>query len=170
MSDQHKLLLSTLELLYAILEYTVFIDLKNPVPDMFEDFIGLDNRIKLLFGVTISTPFVKILEKLATLCAFSNLRKSVISADTIDEKIFEGFCSTLCYVSSMLMSKKLIGDIVLTKKQGIIFWHKLNKLKKVEAPHPYKFEIQALTLMVCTLKFLLIVITSIDYFPSMAYI
>ncbi|XP_058796302.1 uncharacterized protein LOC131667108 [Phymastichus coffea] len=154
LSDQHNLLLSTLELLYAILEYAVFIDLENPIPDMFEDFIGLDNRIKILFEVTISTPFVKILEKLAVLCAYSNLRKSIKSDSepgSLDEKKFEGFCSTLCYVSNLLMSKKFILDLALTKKQGMIFWHKLNKLKKVAAPHPYKFEIQALTLLILPL-------------------
>ena len=134
-------------MILAILEHTTFIDLENTVPDMFEELAALESRVKVLFEVTISTPFVKTVHKLFKLLNFVKLRSALKHSEVMDEKMFEQFCLGLCYDATMLLSKKYILDLVITTKLGLVYWKKLRKLKHIEAPVPYKFENQAIALM-----------------------
>ncbi|OXU24734.1 hypothetical protein TSAR_013123 [Trichomalopsis sarcophagae] len=151
LSDQNQLLVATLELLLAILEYTLFLDLENPIPDMFEELTNIESRVRTIFEVSISTPFMKTVHKLSKLINFIKLRIALRSSETIDEKVFEQFCLGLCFNNSMLLSKKYILDLVISNKLGIIYWKRLKKLKTFEVPPPYKFENQAIALMILPL-------------------
>lgn len=144
-------MIATLELLLAIFDYAIFHDLMNPVPDMFEELTSIESRVKVIFEVSISTHFMKTVHKLGKLLNFTKLRNALRTSDTIDEKVFEQFFGGLCSSNSMLLSKKYILDIVISKKLGIIYWKKLKKLKNLEVPEPYKFETQAIALMILPL-------------------
>ena len=143
----------TLELLLVIIDTAAFHDLTNPIPSMFEELTSLASRVNVVFEVSISTPLMNTVHKLSKLLVFTKLRESMKTSDTLDEKHFEEFCMGLCYTSTLLLSKKYILDLVISKKLGIIYWKKLNKLKSIEAPKPYKFEDQGITLMVSILKY-----------------
>jgi hypothetical protein len=146
--DQNNLLLTTLDLLLAILDYATFYDLVNPIPAMFEELTALESRVNVVFEVSISTPFMKTVHKLSKLLIFTKLRSSLDESNLISTKVFEQFCLGLCYNSTMLLSKKYILDLVISKQLGLIYWKKLNKLKAIEVPKPFKVENQAIALMV----------------------
>lgn len=145
---QNNLLSTTIELITAILDYTIFYDMLNPIPTMFEELTSLENRVKVVFEVSISTPLMKPVHILSKLLIFATLRISLQTADAISEEVFDQFCARLCYTSSMLLSKKYILDLVISKKLGIIYWNRLKKLKYIETPKWFKFENQCIALMV----------------------
>ncbi|KAJ8664809.1 hypothetical protein QAD02_006471 [Eretmocerus hayati] len=150
--EQNNLLLVTLELLLEIMDYAIFHDLYNPIPDMFEELTNLESRVKVVFEVSISTPFMTVAFKLYKLLLYTKLRSCLQTSDQIDKKTFEQFCLGLCYTSTLLLSKKYILDLVISKKIGIIYWKKLSKLKNLESPEPFKFETQAIALMTLPLS------------------
>ncbi|EFN89501.1 uncharacterized protein LOC105184184 [Harpegnathos saltator] len=150
--EQNKLLCSTLDLLTNILEHTLFVNLDNSIPELLEELIDLDKRVKALFEACISTRFLHHVHKLLLLSLFLKLRQGVKeNTEIVNVDIWQKFRNGLCYSSMMLLSKKHIVDLVKTYKLAMVYWKKLCALQQFSPPELYKFEHQAIALMILPL-------------------
>ncbi|XP_014471739.1 PREDICTED: uncharacterized protein LOC106742896 [Dinoponera quadriceps] len=150
--EQNKLLCSTLDMLTNILENTLFVNLDNSIPELLEELINLDKRVKALFEACISTRFLHHVHKLLLLSLFLKLRQGVKkNTEVIDLDIWQKFRNGICYSSMMLLSKKQIVELVKTYKLAMVYWKKLRCLQQFSTPEPYKFEHQAIALMILPL-------------------
>ncbi|XP_032688076.1 uncharacterized protein LOC116852135 [Odontomachus brunneus] len=150
--EQNKLLCSTLDLLTNILENTLFASLDNSIPELLEELIDLDKRVKALFEACISTRFLHHVHKLLLLSLFLKLRRGIKEdTEVIDLDNWQQFRNGLCYSSMMLLSKKHIVELIKTYKLSMIYWKKLRALRQFSPPELYKFEHQAIALMILPL-------------------
>lgn len=147
--EQNKLLCSTLDLLTNILENSLFVSLDNSIPELLEELIDLDKRVKALFEACINTRFLHHVHKLLLLSLFLKLRQGIKEdTEVIDLDNWQQFRNGLCYSSMMLLSKKRIVELIKTYKLSMVYWKKLRALRQFSSPEQYKFEHQAIALMV----------------------
>lgn len=147
--EQNKLLCSTLDLLTNILENTLFASLDNSIPELLEELLDLDKRVKALFETCISTRFLHHVHKLLLLSLFLKLRQGIKEdTEVIDVDSWQKFRNGICYSSMMLLSKKHIVELIKTYKLAMVYWKKLRALRQFSQPELYKFEHQAIALMV----------------------
>ncbi|KZC11785.1 PREDICTED: uncharacterized protein LOC107189986 [Dufourea novaeangliae] len=150
--EQNKLLCTTLDLLTSIMENTLFANVDNAIPELCQEVIDLDMRVKALFEACISTKLLPHVHKLLLLCFVVPLRRAIREEqETISADISYKFCYEICYISMMLLSKNYIIEIVKTNKFLMIYWKKLQLLRKFDISQQYKFEHQAITLMIMPL-------------------
>lgn len=150
--DQNKLLCTTLDLLTSIIENTLSANMDNTIPELCQEVVNLDTRVKALFETCISTKLLPHVHKLLVLCLFIPVKRAVREGqETIDPETSQKFCYDLCYISMMLLSKKYIIELVKTNKLLMIYWKKLQSLHKFVFPHQHKFEHQAISIMVLPL-------------------
>lgn len=150
--DQNRLLCSTLDLLTSILENTLFVNLDNNIPELLEELINLDTKVKALFEACISTRFLQHVHKLLLLSLFLKLKRGIHQDIVlIDVETWQKFRYGVCYISVMLLSKKYITELVKTYKFAMIYWKRMRTLQDFSPPEQYKFEHQAIALMVSRL-------------------
>ncbi|XP_076292857.1 integrator complex assembly factor Brat1 [Lasioglossum baleicum] len=150
--EQNKLLCTTLDLLTHLIENTLFVNMENTIPELCQETINLDTRVKALFEACISTKFLLHVHKLLVLCLFIPLKRALREGqETIDAEISQNFCYDMCYISMMLLSKKYITEIVKTNKFLMTYWKKLQLLREFVLPHQYKFEHQCISIMIIPL-------------------
>lgn len=150
--EQNKLLCSTLDLLTNILENTLFASLDNSIPELFEELLDLDKRVKALFEACISTRFLHYVHKLLLLSLFLKLKQGIKeNTEVVDVDTWQKFRNGICYSSMMLLSKKHIIELIKTYKIAMVYWKKLCTLRQFSTPEFYKFEHQAIALMVSQL-------------------
>lgn len=150
--DRNKLLCTTLDLLTSILENTLFVSLDNTIPDLCEEVINLEVRVRALFEVCISTKFLQHVHKLVVLSLFLKLKRGIRGEkEAIDVEVWHKCRYDLCYISMMLLSKKHIIELVKTNKYNMIYWKKLQSLRECVLPEQHKFEHQCICLMVLPL-------------------
>ncbi|XP_043258227.1 uncharacterized protein LOC122400707 isoform X1 [Colletes gigas] len=150
--EQNKLLCTTLDLLTSIIENTLFANMDNTIPELCQEIINLDMRVKAIFEACISTTFLPHIHKLLVLCLLIPLKRAIREGqETIDAEITQQFSYDLCYISMMLLSKKYIIEIVKTNKLLLIYWKKLQSLHEFVVPHQHKFEHQAISIMIIPL-------------------
>lgn len=152
--EQNKLLCSTLDLLTSILENTLFASVDNSIPELVEDLVNLEMRVKALFEACISTTFLQHVHKLLLLSLFLKLKQG-IKPDTkvLDDDATQKFSYGFCYVFMLLLSKKHIIELVKCKKLAMVYWKKMFTVHQFvfEKKQPYKFEHQAIAIMVLPL-------------------
>lgn len=147
--EQNKLLCSTLDLLTSILENTLFVNLDNSIPELLEEIVDLDKRVKALFEACISTRFFHHVHKLLLLSLFLKLRQGIKeNTEMISIDTWQKFRNGLCYSSMLLLSKRHIVELIKTYKLSMVYWKKLYALQQFSPPELYKFEHQAIALMV----------------------
>ncbi|XP_078035209.1 integrator complex assembly factor Brat1 [Augochlora pura] len=150
--EQNKLLCTTLDLLTNLVENTLFANMDNTIPELCQEVINLDTRVKALFEACISTKFLSHVHKLLILCLFIPLKRALREGqETIDAEITQKFCYDMCYTSMMLLSKRYITEIVKTNKFLMIYWKKLQSLREFVMPQQHKFEHQFITIMIIPL-------------------
>ncbi|XP_053988394.1 uncharacterized protein LOC128881403 isoform X1 [Hylaeus volcanicus] len=150
--EQNALLCTTLDLLTSIVENTLFANIDNMIPELCQEVINLDIRIKALFEACISTKFLPYVHKLLMLSLLVPIKRAIREGqETVDLEVTQKFLCDLCYVSMMLLSKNYIIEIVKTNKLLLIYWKKLQSLRKFDLPHEHKFEHQAISIMVIPL-------------------
>lgn len=147
--EQNKLLCTTLDLLTSIVENTLSANMDNMIPELCQEMINLDMRVKALFEACISTKFLPYVHKLLVLCLLIPIKRAIREGqETIDVEITQKFSYDLCYISMMLLSKNYIIEIVKTNKFLLIYWKKLQSLHKFVIPYQHKLEHQAISVMV----------------------
>lgn len=152
--DQTKMLCTTLDLLTSIVENTLFLSMDNTIPDLMEEMIDLEARVKALFEACISTRFLQHVHKLWILLLFRKLKSSLKEPFAIVEPgAWDKFRMGLGYIQTMLLNKKYIVEVVRTNKYALIYWKKLKAIQEFDIAQPHKFEHQAITLMVYKLLF-----------------
>ncbi|XP_012230431.1 uncharacterized protein [Linepithema humile] len=150
--EQNKLLCSTLDLVTSILENTLFANLNNSIPELLERLINLETRVKALFEACISTRFLQHVHKLLLLSLFLKLKQGISeNTNVIDAAAWQKFCYGYYYVSMKLLSKKYIIEMVRCNKYCMVYWKKLFTLREIVQSEQYKFEHQAIALMVLPL-------------------
>lgn len=150
--NDNALLCTTLDLLTSILENTLFHSLDNTIPSLIEEFANLETRLRALFEACISTRFLQHILKLLLLSLFKRLKDGIKSPDEkVDPEASEKFRLGLCYMSSLLLSKKYVLDIVRMNKYSFIYWKKLQAICHFSLGLPHKFEHQVICLMVMPL-------------------
>lgn len=147
--EQNKLLCTTLDLLTSIVENTLFANIDNKIPELCQEVIDLDMRVKALFETCISTKLFPHVHKLVVLCLFIPIKRVIREGqEIIDSEVSKKFCCNLCYISMMLLSKKYVIELVKVNKLLLIYWKKLQSLGKFDFSHEHKFEHQAISIMV----------------------
>ncbi|KAK0095161.1 hypothetical protein PV326_009078 [Microctonus aethiopoides] len=147
--DQTKVLCTTLDLITNIFENTVFLSLDNTIPDLIENLINLEDRVKALFEACISTRFLQFVHKLWILILFSKLKLGLKeNSETVDAEYFEKLINTLAFIHSILLSKKYVIESTKTSKLALIYWKKLQGLQPFKKSTPLKFEHQGIALMI----------------------
>lgn len=147
--DQTKVLCTTLDLITNIFENTVFLSLDNTIPDLIENLINLEDRVKALFEACISTRFLQFVHKLWILILFSKLKSGLKeNSETVDAEYFEKLINTLAFIHSILLSKKYVIESTKTSKLALIYWKKLQGLQPFKKSTPLKFEHQGIALMI----------------------
>ncbi|XP_076748688.1 integrator complex assembly factor Brat1 [Xylocopa sonorina] len=150
--DQNKLLCTTLDLLTNIIENTLFENLENTIPELCEEVINLEMRVKALFEACISTKLLPQIHKLLLLCLFIPLKQLCRERKKLaDADVSLKFCCDLNYISLMLLSKKYVGEVVKMNKLLMIYWKKLQALHEINLNQQHKFELQAITIMILPL-------------------
>ncbi|EZA54607.1 hypothetical protein DMN91_006727 [Ooceraea biroi] len=153
--EQNKLLCSTLDLLTSILENTLFASLDNGIPELLEELVNLETRVKALFEACISTRFLHHVHKLLLLSLFLKLKQGIKEdSNVVDSNAAQKFSYSLCYISMMLLSKKHITELVKSQKFAMVYWKKLLALREfvlLEQHQAYKFEHQAIAIMILPL-------------------
>ncbi|XP_012283609.1 uncharacterized protein LOC105701446 [Orussus abietinus] len=150
--DRNTLLCATIDLLTNILENTLFVDLDSPIPALLEELTNLEVRVKALFEACINTRFLQRVHKLVLLLLFLRLKQGILrETKTVDEVAWSKFLRGLTYVYMMLIPKKHVIELVKTAKLALIYWKKTKLLCDFTPPGQYKFEHQAIALMVLPL-------------------
>nr|XP_046491029.1 uncharacterized protein LOC124223270 [Neodiprion pinetum] len=150
--EQNSELLTTLALLTAIMENTLFASMDNTIPRLLESMANLECRIKGLFETCISTNFYAHIMKLVYLLLFMRLKDGVNETDgTADSQTWKVFATNLRYIDSMLVAKKLILDISRGGKLVLTYWKKITSLCALKEPSEYKMEIHVVILMIMPL-------------------
>lgn len=151
--EQNKLLCSTLDLLTNIIENTLFANMDNMVPELCQEVIDLEMRVKALFEACISTKLLSHIHKLLILCLFIPLKRFIREGKKIDVETSQKFCCDLNYISLMLLSKVYIIELVKTNKLLMIYWKRLQSLHEFILSGEHKFEHQVITIMVSISQF-----------------
>lgn len=155
--DQNKLLCTTLDLLTSILENTLFVSPDNGIPELLEQLVDLDMRVKALFEACISTRFLHHVHKLLVLSLFLKVKQGVQEhTKAVDADTWQKFCYGLCYIAMMLLSKKYIVEVIKTYKYAMVYWKKLQASREFALPEQHKFEHQAIALMVSVNRYSLV--------------
>ncbi|XP_051174019.1 uncharacterized protein LOC127289847 [Leptopilina boulardi] len=150
--NDNALLCTTLDLLTSILENTLFHSLDNTIPSLIEELANLETRLRALFEACISTRFLQHILKLLLLSLFKRLKDGIKAPlEKVDDEANEKFRFGLCYMSTLLLSKKYVLDIVRMNKYSFIYWKKLKSLCEFSLGLPHKFEHQVICLMVMPL-------------------
>lgn len=147
--EQNKLLCSTLDLLTGILENTLFASLNNSIPELLERLVNLEMRVRALFEACISTKFLQHVHKLLLLSVFLKLKQGINeNSNVIDAEAWDRFSFGYNYISMKLLSKKYIIEMVRCNKYCMMYWKKLLALREIVQSEQFKFEHQAIALMV----------------------
>ncbi|KAL7307989.1 hypothetical protein TKK_0000077 [Trichogramma kaykai] len=152
--DKNKLLITTMNLLIAVMEHSAFYDLENTIPEQLEEILDLEKRARGLLQACISTSLMKTAHKLCKIIIFAKLRnamKKPENSEEVSEEVLQEFSDSLCSNSTLLLNKKFLIELINSKKMGIIYWNRLYKIKKIKGATPYKFEDQAMTLLILPL-------------------
>ncbi|XP_046751151.1 uncharacterized protein LOC124414218 [Diprion similis] len=150
--EQNSELLTTLALLTAIMENTLFASMNNTIPRILESIGNLECRIKGLFETCISTNFYAHIMKLLYLLLFMRLKEGVNETEgTADSETWKVFGTNLRYIDSMLVAKKLIIDMARGGKLVLTYWKKINNLCALKEPSEFKMEIHAVIQMIIPL-------------------
>ncbi|KAK2575840.1 hypothetical protein KPH14_007215 [Odynerus spinipes] len=150
--DENRLLCTTLDLVTNIFESTLFVSVDSKIPELFEELFNLEMRVKALFEACISTRFLQHVHKLLLLLLFLKLKRGFVSSTkTIDNDTWQKYRYGMCYISMMLLSKKYIVEFIKTNKFLLVYWKKLRTLCEFTLPDQYKFEHQAIVLMILPL-------------------
>lgn len=150
--DKNKVLCTSMDLLSSILENTLFVSMDNTIPLLLDHLTNLETRVKALFEACISTHFLQRLHKLLLLVLFLRLKQGIKGpSEPLEESSWEKFRLGLYYINMMLITKKYILDIIKTAKVSLVYWKKICNLCEFKLPDQYKFEYQAIALMVAPL-------------------
>ncbi|XP_076240863.1 integrator complex assembly factor Brat1 [Calliopsis andreniformis] len=150
--EQNKLLCTTLDLLISIIENTLSANMDNNIPELCEEIIDLDIRVKALFETCLSTKLFPHVHKLLLLCLLIPIKRAIREGqEIIDVEISRKFCYNLCYMSMILLSKKYVIELVKMNKLLLVYWKKLQSLRKFVLPNEHKLEHQAISIMVLPL-------------------
>ncbi|XP_012152485.1 integrator complex assembly factor Brat1 [Megachile rotundata] len=150
--EQNKLLCTTLDLLSNIIENTFFVNIDNTIPELCEEVIDLELRVKALFETCISTRLLSYIEKLLLQCLFIPLRRAIKEGkEAVDCDTSQKFCCDLTYILLMLLSKTYLTEVIRIHKLLMIYWKKLQSLRAIALPHEHKFEHQIISVMVLPL-------------------
>ncbi|CAK9801931.1 hypothetical protein ANTPLA_LOCUS3012 [Anthophora plagiata] len=151
--DQNKLLCTTLDLLTNIIENTLFANMDNTIPELCQEVIDLEMRVRNLFEACISTKILSHIHKLLCICFFIPLKKSIREGKKIiDTEISQKFYHNINYISLMLLKKTYVIELVEMNKLLMIYWKKLQSLHEFSFSQQHKFEHQVITLMVIPLS------------------
>lgn len=150
--EENKLLCTTLDLLTNIIENTLFANMDNTVPELCQEIIGLEMRIKALFEACISTKVLSHIHKLFILCLFIPLKRFIREGKKIEAETMQKFFTDLNYIFLMLLSKVYIVELIKTNKFLMIFWKKLQSLQEFSFNYEHKFEHQIIILMIVPLS------------------
>lgn len=153
--EENKLLCTTLDMLTSIIENTLFADMDNTIPELCQELLDLEMRVKALFEACISTKLLSHIHKLFVLCLFIPIKQFIRGGKKTETETTLKFYTELNYISIMLLSKAYVVELVKTNKFLMIFWKKLQSLHEFSFSQEHKFEHQAISIMVSTLLFIL---------------
>ena len=146
--EENKLLCTTLDLLTNVIENTLFANMDNTIPELCQEVIDLEMRIKALFEACISTKVLSHIHKLFVLCLFIPLRRLIREGKKTEVETTQKFITDLNYIFLMLLSKVYIVELIKTNKFVMIFWKKLQSLQEFSFNYEHKFEHQIIIIMV----------------------
>ncbi|XP_048267982.1 uncharacterized protein LOC100651582 isoform X2 [Bombus terrestris] len=149
--EENKLLCTTLDLLTSIIENTLFADMDNTIPELCQELIDLEMRVKALFEACISTKLLSHIHKLFVLCLFIPIKQFIRGGKKTETETALKFYTELNYISIMLLSKAYVVELVKTNKFLMIFWKKLQSLHEFSFNQEHKFEHQAISIMIMPL-------------------